>query len=820
MKISYNWLKDFIDIPVSPQELSAILTDCGLEVEEFIHWQSVKGGLEGVVIAKVLNVAKHPNADKLSVTQVDTGSGQPIQIVCGAPNVAVGQKVLVATVGTTLYNGDEPWQIKNAKIRGEESFGMICAEDELGLGTSHAGIMVLPDDAPVGKLAAQYFSVIDDWVYTIGLTPNRIDAASHIGVARDVVAALNATGKHNLSLRTPEVKELPASPDALPVKILIEDTDACPRYSGITLNNITIESSPAWMQHRLLAAGMRPINNVVDVTNYVMLELGHPLHAFDMEDVKGNSVVVKKYPKAFDFVTLDEVKRSMHTEDLMICNSSDPMCIAGVFGGLKAGVNESTTAVFVESAWFNPVSVRRTSTRHALKTESSFRFERGADPSMTIPALMRTAELLCQVAGAKVSSPVYDVYPQQAQKKHISLTHSYVDASIGHHISPKVQINILKDLDFEIIEQSDDSFVVAAPFAKVDVTRPADVVEEILRIYGYNNIPFPDGMRASLSQLPRPDAHLIQNIFSEMLVGKGFFEMMTNSLSSSEYYNSETGFEEKDTVNLLNPLSSELNAMRRTLLFNGLESVAYNINRKQQDLRFFEFGKTYRKTGESKEAKVENQFFEEKRLVLYMTGNVFPLNWKYSQEETAFVHLKDIVSVVLKRAGIDESMVKVEETNLPVFAYGLKFSLKKSGESIVEFGSVSKKILDLTACRQQVMYADFAWETIIKQIGETVVKAIEPSKYPEVRRDIAMLLDEEVNYNAVREVIDEHGHGKIIDVSLFDIYVGEKIPKGKKSYAVSIILQDSTKTLTDQETDSILNAIREALIKKLGAVIR
>jgi phenylalanyl-tRNA synthetase beta chain len=820
MKISYNWLKEYVDIDISPEKLSRVLTDCGLEVEELSKWESVRGGLEGVVIGEVMEVKKHPNADKLTVTKVLTGSGDPLQIVCGAPNVAAGQKVLVATVGTTLYQGDQPWEIKNAKIRGEESFGMICAEDELGLGTSHEGIMVLPDHAPVGKPAAEYFDVNSDWVYTIGLTPNRIDAASHVGTARDVAAFLNVSEKLNLSVKMPDADQFAIDNETLPVEVIVEDAKACPRYSGLTLRNLKVAPSPKWLADRLLAAGMRPINNIVDITNFVMLELGHPLHAFDMKHVKGNKIVVRKFSTPFEFITLDEVKRTIHSDDLMICNSEEGMCIAGVFGGIDAGVADNTTKIFLESACFNPVSIRKTSNRHALKTESSFRFERGTDPSMTIVALKRAAMLMKEIAGGEISSPVYDVYPEKILKARITFTHQFVNQSVGHIIPDEIQLSILRDLDFEIISTDGKTVIVNAPYAKVDVTRPADIVEEILRIYGYNNIPFPETHKSTLSSVKKSDSLKIKNVFSEMLAGNGFFEIMTNSLSSDRYYTTEFGFDENENVTLLNPLSNELNTLRRSLVFSGLESVVHNINRKQQDLCFFEFGNIYSRKSSDKNLNVTGRYHEEHHLALFMTGNVFPVNWKYGEEQMTFFHLKNRVNQLLLRSGITDQIIDSEESDLSIFGYGQHYKFKNSDKSIVQFGELSDKVLDAAECRQTVFFAQLFWENILEHLANQKIIASEPPKFPEVQRDIAILLDIGKTYDEVRSIVFNKGGKLVKAVRLFDIYEGKNIPEGKKSYAINIILQDSDKTLTDKETDSVTETVRTALIQQLGATIR
>jgi phenylalanyl-tRNA synthetase beta chain len=819
MKISYNWLKEYLDFNIAPEQLSEILTDCGLEVEELSRWESVKGGLEGIVIGQVIEVSRHPNADKLTLTKVDTGSGEPLSIVCGAPNVAAGKKVVVAPVGTTLYNGDEPWQIKHAKIRGEESSGMICAEDELGLGSSHEGIMVLPEDAPVGLPASEYFDIATDWVFTIGLTPNRIDAASHIGVARDVAAVLNALKNSSLKVKLPDIGAFSVDSESLPVEVIVNDVTACPRYSGLTIKNLKPGPSPAWLANRLKSAGMRPINNIVDITNYVMLELGHPLHAFDMKHVKGNSVVVKKLTHNTDFITLDEVKRKLHQDDLMICNAEEGMCIAGVFGGLGSGVTEETTEIFLESAYFDPVSIRKTSNRHALKTESSFRFERGADPSMTVFALKRASILLKEIAGGEISSVIYDVYPVPVEKKQIRFTHQYINDICGHVIPGKKQLSILRDLDFKIEGTEGDDVTVTAPYAKVDVTRPVDVAEEILRIYGYNNVPLPHAHKSTLTE-KSVSGFTNRSVIADFIASVGFHEIFTNSLSPARYYSSSFGFNESKNVELLNPLSSELNVMRRSLIFTGMESVVYNINRKQHDLSFFEFGKVYEKISDNPDLNVAERFHEAMHLVLFMTGNVFPVNWKYPEELVSFFHMKHRVHQILNRIGFNSDQLLTDDTVPVLFRYGLNYSLKHNGKTIVHFGELSPEVLQMTECRQTVFCAEFLWDNLSELMINSSVTAIDPPRFPEVHRDIAVLIDKTVQFDQLRDIVLKEGGELVKTVRLFDIYEGQNIPEGKKSYAINVVLQDMEKTLTDKETDGVMEKIRLSFIKNMGAEIR
>lgn len=820
MKISYNWLKEYINFSITPQELSILLTNCGLEVEELEHWQSVKGGLNGIVLGKVIEKDKHPNADKLSLTKVDIGNGEILKIVCGAPNVDAGQNVAIATVGAKIYSGDDSFEIKSAKIRGEESFGMICSEKELGIGDSHEGIMVLPQDAVAGTKAKDYFNITEDWIFTLGLTPNRVDAASHIGVARDIMAAINANSSSKVSLNIPNFELKPKSQNELKVDVIVEDTDACPRYSGITLNNIKVKPSPKWLADRLSSVGLRPINNVVDITNYVMLTFGQPLHAFDLKKVKNNKIVIKKFDKEFDFLCLDEQSRKISTEDLMICNSDEAMCIAGVFGGLDSGVNENTTSIFIESAYFHPVSVRKTSNRHSLKTDSAFRFERGADISATIDAMKMAASMICELAEAEISSDIYDVYPVKKEKENIKLNFDFVDKLIGHQIPKDKQISILKDLDFEISDQNENSINLKAPFAKVDVTRPADVVEEILRIFGYNNIPEPTSMRTNLSKFSTPNPHHTKNVISEILVSQGFYEIMTNSLSSAEFYIPEFGFEATENVKLLNPLSNELNTMRRSMIFSGLQSITYNINRKQNNIRFFEFGKIYSKLSDDKSFDILKRFEEHTQLAIYLSGENQEQNWKYKAENVDFYILKQTILNVLLRLGIKEENLISEELDSPLFAYAIKLKLKDKDMQIANFGLLSKKVTEKTECRQEVFFGEINWDNVIEVSNKEKLSVTEISKFPEVRRDIAMLLDKTTKYEAVKEIVVKNSDSKLISTSLFDIYEGKNLPEGKKSYAISIILQDKDKTLTDKETDKIVNKIKKQLEERLGAIIR
>ncbi|MDZ7743529.1 MAG: phenylalanine--tRNA ligase subunit beta [Bacteroidota bacterium] len=661
MRISYNWLKEYIDLDLNPEELSEILTDCGLEVEGLEKAESVKGGMEGIVIGQVLTAEKHPNADKLSVTTVDVGRDKPLHIVCGAPNVAAGQKVVVATVGTRLYMDDKPFEIRKAKIRGEKSEGMICAEDELGLGTSHEGIMVLEEDAQIGMPAKEYFEITEDYVYEIGLTPNRADAASHLGVARDLVAVLNQAQKTSkYQLKIPDTSAFKVDNDNRHIDIEIENPEACPRYTGITLSNIEVKESPNWLKNRLNTIGVRPINNIVDVTNYVLFELGQPLHAFDADKIKGEKVIVKMLPDKTRFTTLDEVERELLANDLMICNAEDGMCIAGVFGGISSGVTEKTKNVFLESACFNPVHIRKTSKYHSLQTDASFRFERGTDPNITEYALKRAILLFREVAGGQVSSEIVDVYPEKIEAWDVDIAYTNVDRLIGKKIDRESIKKILKDLGIEIKDEKAEGLKVSVPPFKVDVTREVDLIEEILRIYGYNNIDYSGQMRSSLSFMPKPDPEKIQNLISDLLTSNGFNEVMNNSLSNARYIAKSQEYNEENNVRMLNPISADLDIMRQGLIFGMLESAAYNLNRKNEDLRFYEFGTSYRKIQGSSQNPLL-QYEEARHLALLLSGNKQPESWANREEKTDIYQLKAYLHNIFSRLGIAGNEVSIKE---------------------------------------------------------------------------------------------------------------------------------------------------------------
>ncbi len=820
MKISYNWLRDYLNTQLSIEELSHVLTDIGLEVEAIEEFESLKGGLKGVVTGEVKTCERHANADKLSVTTVDVGASELLHIVCGAPNVAAGQKVVVATIGTIIYKGDESFEIKKSKIRGELSEGMICAEDELGLGNSHDGIMVLPADVAIGLSAADYFGITRDVVFEIGLTPNRADAASHLGVARDLAAAISARGleAYPLEMKMPDVSAFSVGKVSLPINVVVEDTVACPRYSGLTVSGIKVGSSPEWLANRLKAIGVRPINNVVDITNYVLFEYGQPLHAFDAAAILGNTVVVKKLSEGTPFVTLDEVDRKLGAGDLMICNTNEPMCIAGVFGGTKSGVNENTTAIFLESAYFNPVSVRKTSKLHTLKTDASFRFERGTDPNITVTALKRAAMMIQEICGGEISSDVVDVYPEPVQQKRISLSYDYLNRFVGQEIPVKDIKVILDGLEISIVDESNEGLELDIPPFKVDVTGIADVAEEILRIYGYNKIDAGEKLNSSISYRQRPDREKLQNLVADFLSSNGFNEILTNSLSSSAYYEGSNWFDEAKNVKILNPLSRELDLMRQTLLFSGLESLAYNLNRRQLDLKFYEFGFVYQLTGANVKANVEKNYLEQKLLALYMTGQSTPESWKNADDKIDFYQLRSFVTAALRKTGIDMNQLKRAEKIPPFFATGEVYTMNE--KPVYCLGRLHDKLLKQFGINQPVFYSGIHWDNLLRIIKNHSVTYREVSKFPEVRRDLALVLDKLVKYADLEALAYKTGKQLLKKVNLFDVYEGDKIEAGKKSYALSFILQDENKTLTDKEIDKFMARMADVLEKEAGAKVR
>ena len=801
MTVSYNWLKEYIDLPESVEEIAETLTSTGLEVEGIHSFESVKGGLQGVVIGQVLTCVKHPHADKLSLTTVDVGGSNPLSIVCGAPNVAVGQKVVVALSGTTIHplKGDS-FTIKETKIRGERSEGMICAEDEIGLGESHAGIIVLHTKEPNGTPAAKYYKIQSDHVLEIGLTPNRSDAASHIGVARDIKAAKKR------EVRWPSVEKFAVDDKSLPIEVIVENTEACPRYSALTLTNVTVKESPDWLKNRLLSIGLTPINNVVDVTNFVCHELGQPLHAFDAE-VTGKKVIVKTLSAGTKFTTLDSKERTLSKDDLMICNDSEGMCIAGVFGGVKSGVSKGTKRIFLESACFSPAYVRKTSNHHQLKTDAAFRFTRGTDPTITVYALKRAALLLKELAGASVSSEIIDVYPRKAEHIQILVKDKNVNRLIGKVISREEIFDILKRLDIDVLEKKIDQFVVSVPPYRVDVEQEADIVEEILRIHGFNSIGLQESTRTDyLADFPEKDINTFKRRISEMLVSNGFFEILTNSLTQAAYQ-ARHGLEfSGNQVEILNKLSEEQGVLRQTMLFSGLEVLSYNFNRKQGDLKLFEFGRTY--------SQQNNTYEEDERLALYAAGQLEAETWQNKPRAVRFHDLVQFVSLILEKSACKCTTEPMEDSLLE---YGLKFSVNE--KEIGTAGKVRPSIAREFGIKQEIFYADLN-TSLLFQSANPKFEIKEVPKFPQVKRDLSLVIDKQITFKEIRAVVDTIGKKLITDVTVFDVYGGETIPKGKKAYAMGFTLLDETKTLTDEEIERTMNKLMAEFEKKLGAVIR
>lgn len=806
MKISYNWLKQFIKIDWKSEETAALLTDLGLEVEIVEKYQSVKGGLEGVLVGHVLTCIQHPDADRLKITTVDLGNGLPVQIVCGASNVAAGQKVPVATIGTTLYDKEGvAFSIKKGKIRGQESHGMICAEDELGLGEGHDGIMILDDSLVPGTPAATVFKIENDEVFEIGLTPNRADAMSHLGTARDLRAGMLQSGA-NVELITPSVSSFRVDKRTLKIDIDVKEPKLAPRYCGITISGIEVKPSPDWLQNRLKAIGLNPKNNIVDVTNYVMHELGQPLHAFDAAKINGK-IVVQTLPAGTKFTTLDDVERTLHAEDLMICDEKGPLCIAGVFGGKKSGVSKSTNSIFLESAYFNPVSVRKSAKRHQLNTDASFRFERGIDPTITEYALKRAALLIQEVAGGEITSDLINVYPKKIEDFNVFLNFNNVDKIIGEKLPKDIIKKILVSLDIKVNSFSDAGLGLTIPSYRVDVQREIDVIEEILRVYGYNNISFSKKLNASVFNAPRNEDYKIQNTIASQLNSQGFHEMMANSLTTASYVQLSEQLNDDYNITILNPLSADLSTMRQSLLFSGLEAVSYNINRKNADLKLFEFGKTYHNYLAGYE--------EKKHMSLFLTGNRNQESWTSVQKMSNFFLFKGYVYGILSRLGIENTQ-NIPVT-LDVFSEGI--AIKFDNETIVELGVIKKSILKHFGIKQEVLYADFDWDLILKKTS-TKIKYAEIPKYPEVRRDLALLLDQNITYESIYKIARQTEKTLLKNINLFDVYEGQNLPEGKKSYALSFTIQDNSKTLTDAQIDKIMGKLQKNFETELGAVLR
>ena len=820
MNISYNWLKQYVDFDLSADELGAALTSVGLEVGSVEEIQSVKGGLQGLVVGRVITCDPHPNSDHMHVCTVDLGSGEPQQIVCGAPNVAAGQKVIVATLGTKLYDGDDCITIKKSKLRGVESFGMICAEDEIGVGTSHDGIIVLPDDTPVGMSAADYYGIKSDWLIEVDITPNRADACSHYGVARDLYAWLVRNG-HKTSLHRADVSAFAVDNHDMDIDVVVENAEACPRYCAVTLTDCEVKESPEWLQQRLRAIGLRPINNIVDITNYIMFAYGQPLHCFDADMIEGRKVVVKTMPEGTPFVTLDGQEHKLSDRDLAICNACEPMCIAGVFGGKGSGTYETTKNVLLESAYFNPTWIRKSARRHGLNTDASFRFERGIDPDGQIYALKEAALLVKELAGGKISMEIKDVAVPMQKAFHVDLEYRYVHDLIGKTIPVDVIKEIVTSLEMKITGETESGLSLEVPGYRVDVQRPCDVVEDILRIYGYNNVEIPTAVKSSLTVKGEEDrSNKLENLVSEQLVGCGFREIMNNSLTKAAYYDDLKTYPSENLVRLLNPLSSDLNVLRQTLLFGGLESIEHNVNRKNSNLSFFEFGNCYYYNKEKKNPeKILAAYDEEMHLGLWLTGNRVEGSWAHPDEASSIYELKAYVANILTRLGVSMGGLVVGAGSNDLFSKSLSVA-DHNGKQLLELGLVRKSLAVACGVEQEVFFAELNWTLLMKKTQKNAVSFKEISKYPAVSRDLALLLDKNVEFAEVERVAFASEKKLLKSVRLFDVYEGEHLEAGKKSYAVNFILQDESKTMSDKQTDAVMNKIIANLEKQLGAKLR
>ena len=820
MNISYNWIKDYIDTDLTTREMADALTSIGLETGSVEEVETIKGGLDGLFIGKVLTCESHPNSDHLHITTVDVGQGEALQIVCGAPNVAAGQKVVVAVNGTKLYAGEECFTIKKSKIRGVESNGMICAEDEIGLGMSHDGIIVLPESAVTGTPAKKYYNIENDYVLEVDITPNRIDAASHYGVARDLAAYLKQQGK-DVKLHKPSVDAFKIDDQSPAVEVIVENTEACPRYTGVTIKGIKVAESPDWLKKCLQTIGLRPINNIVDITNFVLHETGQPLHAFDMKEISGNKVYVKTLDEGTEFTTLDGNVRKLSNKDLMICNAEGGMCIGGVFGGLKSGVTENTTDVFLESAYFHPTWIRKTARRHGLHTDASFRFERGCDPNNTLYVLKRAALLIKEIAGGKICGEVQDVYPYPVHNPKVSLSFRKIYDLIGKEIPVETLLGILKDLDIEIINRHEEALELSIPTYRVDVQRDVDVIEEILRIYGYNNVETGDGLKSNLSYETETDKNYkLQNLISEQLTGCGFNEIMNNSLTASAYYSDSEIYPLNQCVKLQNPLSTELDVMRQTLLYGGLQSIEYNRNRKNADLKFYEFGNTYFYFADKlKEGQNLSAIREEFHLGLWITGNNVSNNWLQAEQKASIFDLKAYVENILLRLGISAKKLSYMQYHDELFSAALSVNTV-SGRKLGVLGIIQKKICKNFDIDAEVYFAELNWDLLMKEIKSNQTRFSEIPKFPAVKRDLALLVDKKIQFAEIEKTAFDADKKLLKKVSLFDVYEGKNLPEGKKSYAVSFILQDEEKTLEDKQIDHLMKRIQGNLENKLGAVLR
>lgn len=818
MKISYNWIKDYLKIDLDPHKVAEILTSIGLEIEGMNLWESIPGGLEGVVIGEVISSAKHPAADKLTVNLVNIGAEEPLHIVCGAPNVAAGQKVPVATPGTFIFKGDEKIEIKKSRIRGELSEGMICAEDEIGLGTAHEGIMVLDHNAVPGTPAANYFGIVRDYVFEIGLTPNRIDSGSHFGVARDLAAYLSVNQNFKDKAHLPSIEDFIPDRSRETFEIIIDNKKDCPRYTGVNIFGVKIEASPEWLKNRLRAIGQNPINNVVDITNFVQHEVGQPLHAFDADKITGKKVIVKNLVEKSKFITLDEVERELSSRDLMICNEKEGMCIAGVFGGSRSGVTGATTNIFLESAYFNPVSIRKTARRHALHTDASFRFERGADPGITSWALKRAAVLIRDIAGGTLSADIKDVYPEKINNAVIDVSYRNINRLIGKEIAPEIIKKILGLIDIGIVGDKGEGLVLEIPAYKVDVHKEADVIEEILRIYGYNNIGVDSHVNSTLSYIEKPDKEKVVGIISDALSANGFAEIMCNSLTPSAWFENSEDFDATHLVRLANPLSSDLNVMRQSLLFGGLSSIAWNINRQNHDLKLYEFGNCYFMRKDKQNSRRVDDYSEKTDLDLFITGNKGRQNWNLPSSPSDFYYMRSFVEMVLQRLGIRPEILVMNESLKKYYSESLSYSYQH--KIIAEAGLITKNCAAGFGIEQEVYYGHIEWDLLMQMIKSHSIKYTELPKYPFVRRDLALLLDREIKFSQIRALAFRTERNILKEVGLFDVYESDSLGKNKKSYAVSFILQDELKTLTDKNIEKVMDNLIRIFKKEIGAEIR
>ncbi|SFB88895.1 phenylalanyl-tRNA synthetase beta subunit [Xylanibacter ruminicola] len=820
MNISYKWLKEYVDFDLTAQQVADALTSTGLEVDALEEVQSIKGGLKGLYVGKVLTCEAHPNSDHLHVTTVDLGKGEPSQIVCGAPNVAAGQKVIVADLGCVLYDGDKEFVIKKSKLRGVESNGMICAEDEIGVGTSHDGIIVLPEDAVVGTPAAEYYNLESDWLIEVDITANRADGLSHWGVARDLYAWLKSNG-YETKMHRPDCSKFTVDNHDLPIEVKIENTEACKRYACVSISDCEVKESPDWLKNKLNTIGLRPINNIVDITNYVMMAYGQPLHCFDADMVKGHQIVVKTMPEGTPFQTLDGEEHKLSDRDLAICNAEDPMCIAGVFGGKGSGTYETTKNVVLESAYFHPTWIRKSARRHGLSTDASFRFERGVDPNGTIYALQQAAILCKELAGGKVSMEIVDVYPEKMENAVVDLSYQYVHGLVGKEIPTDKIKAICESLEMKVLEETAEGLKLEIPAYRVDVTRPCDVVEDILRIYGYNNVEIPTQLKGSLVIKGDEDQkHKLANIVSEQLVGEGFNEILNNSLTKGAYYEGHNAYAAENCVKIMNPLSTDLNVMRQTLLFGGLESVQHNVNRKRANLRFFEFGNVY--TFDPEKANLDDPmqaYKEQYHAALWLTGKRVEGSWAHANEESSFYELSAYVENILRRIGVKPGMIVRKKSENDIFSAGLTIE-NRGGKKLIEMGIITKKLLKQFGLDAPVFYAELNWTALMKVIKKNEVLYTEVPKFPAVSRDLALLVDNSVEFAQIEQIARATEKKLLKKVELFDVYEGDKLPAGKKSYAVNFILQDEEKTMGDKQIEAIMNKLIAQLKKQLNAELR